>query len=372
MHIFAAILGSCLVVVVLLDAFETVVLARRAGRMFRITAAFYQLTWLPYAAVARRIKTGRRRENYLSFYGALSVLILLVCWAVGLILAFGLLQWSIGLKLNGVRPSLINDIYFSATTFFTLGLGDPRSLSSKYLMVLEAGLGYSFLGLVIGYLPIFYQSFSTRETRISLLDARAGSPPSAGELVVRAGTNSASLEQQLANWEEWAAELLQSQLSYPMLAYFRSQHTNQSWLGALVAIIDASALVILGAEGSLKRQGELTFAMGRHALVDLATVFATKPRQPHSDRLSPETLAQLRSAIAASKAPLRAESLTAEELEKLRAMYEPYAVALGIYFLMALPHWLPSQRAHDNWELTSWGRISSPFAVSDPFQHKPE
>src|SRR5689334_2867259 len=104
----------------------------------------------------------------------------------------------------------------------------------------------------------------------------------------RQGRNPDKLEQQLAIWEEWSAELLQSQLSYPMLAYFRSQH-----LGALTAILDASALVIICSEGDLKRQAELTFAMGRHAVVDLATVFRAKPVPPPAERLPAEVFFRL-------------------------------------------------------------------------------
>jgi hypothetical protein len=98
-------------------------------------------------------------------------------------------------------------------------------------MAIEGGLGFTFLALVIGYLPVLYQSFANREVRISLLDARAGSPPSAGELLIRQGPDPDRLEQQFANWEEWAAELLESQLSYPVLAYFRSQHMKPIMAG---------------------------------------------------------------------------------------------------------------------------------------------
>jgi hypothetical protein len=288
MRLFVGILGAGLLATVLVDVFTAVVLARRAQRLFRVTQIFYQLTWTPYAALARRIASGRRREDYLSIYGPLSLLTLFACWAIGLIAGFGLLQWAVGLQIRNVDASIGAAIYFSATVLGTLGLAEPLNVISKWIMVVEAGFGLSFLALVLSYLPVFYQSFSSRELRISLLDARAGSPPAAAELVLRQGPNPEKLEQQLANWEEWAAELLQSQLSYPMLAYFRSQHGNQSWLAALTATVDASALVIVCSEGDLKRQAELTFAMGRHTFVDLANVFRTKPVRPSQDRLPAE------------------------------------------------------------------------------------
>ena len=149
---------------------------------------------------------------------------------------------------------------------------------ARALTVIEAGVGFGFLALVIGYLPVLYQGFSRREVNISLLDARAGSPPSAGELLVRHVGDTAGLETLLRDWERWAAELMESHLSYPVLLYFRSQHEHQSWLGALTAVLDASALVMVGVEGGPVRQAQLTFAMARHAVVDLAQAAGVAPR----------------------------------------------------------------------------------------------
>lgn len=210
------------------------------------------------------------------------------------------------------------------------------------------------------------ESFSNQEARISLLDARAGSPPFAAELIRRQGRNPSRLETQLAQWEEWAAEFLETHLAYPMLAYFPSQHTNQSWLAGLTSIIDASVLVVVASDGDLKHQDELTFAMGRHALLDLATIFKT-PHQADENRLSTEVLGQLRSVISTTSTRLRPERLSEDKLNNFREMYGPYANALGRHSLMALPPWMPTSGSLDNWQTTSWGSIGSPFTVSDPF-----
>src|SRR5205823_4688769 len=201
-----------------------------------------------------------------------------------------------------------SDVYMSGTTFFTLGLGDvvPRTALAKTLTVIEAGTGFAFLAAVIGYFPVIYQAFSRREVAISLLDARAGSPPSASELLWRhrGDPGSAALTDLLRDWERWAADVLESHLSYPPLAYFRSQHYNESWLAALTTILDASAFIIVGLEGWCARQAELTFAMARHAVVDLAQVFSTPPR-PTAERLSSAQLAGLRKRLASDGLGLR-------------------------------------------------------------------
>src|SRR5262249_53222577 len=163
---------------------------------------------------------------------------------------FALLHWAFGSRIQtaNAHPGFGFVLYFSGTTFFTLGLGDitPLSTAARVLTVAEGGTGFGFLGIVIGYLPVIYQAFSRREVNISLLDARAGSPPSAAELLRRhsQGHQLESLQQLLHDWERWSAELLESHLSYPVLAYFRSQHNNQSWLSALTTMLDTSALVI--------------------------------------------------------------------------------------------------------------------------------
>ncbi|MGB6546779.1 MAG: hypothetical protein WBE97_14265, partial [Candidatus Acidiferrales bacterium] len=278
MRILAVIVGCVVSLAVVVDSFQTVILARRATRRWRISRAFYLSSWTVYSTVARRIKSDRRRETYLGVFGALSLVSLFALWACGLILAFALLQWAARGQLLASSSSFGNDLYYSTATFFTLSSPEPGSFWVKFLIVSEAGLGYSFLALVIGYLPVFYDSFSKRELRISLLDARAGSPPIAGELLLRQGANPDKLERQLADWEEWGAELLESNLSYPVLAYFRSQHSNQSWLSTLTTIVDASAVIMVASKGDLKTQAELSFAIGQHAMKDLSAVYRKQPR----------------------------------------------------------------------------------------------
>src|SRR5712691_1810241 len=224
----------------------------------------------------------------------------------------------------GTGPGFAADVYMSGTTFFTLGLGDvvPRTPLAKTLTVVEAGTGFAFLAAVIGYFPVIYQAFSRREMAISLLDARAGSPPTAGELLwrYRWDQHGDALGELLKEWERWAADVLESHLSYPALAYFRSQHYNQSWLGALTTMLDSSALVMVGLEGWCARQAALTFAMARHAVVDLAQVFNTPPEEP-AQRLSDAELSRLQARLAEAGLGLRDDVGAARQLAELRGMY---------------------------------------------------
>ncbi len=359
-RILSALLGISLILFILWEAFEAIVLPRRVTRKFRLTRFFYRNTWRLWSSVFRALSKGKRQETYLSYFGPLSLLLLLSIWAAGLIFGFALLNWGFLFPLKTFDDStgFATYLYLSGTTFFTLGLGDVAPLTpfSRALTVAEAGLGFGFLALVIGYLPGLNQSFSRREVNISLLDARAGSPPSAAEMLSRrcheAGTE--ELLQHLSEWERWAAELLESHLSYPVLAYFRSQHDNQSWLAALTTILDTSAFVQAAMEGACARQARLTFAMARHTIVDLSLIFKRPPYKAKRNRLAPEEFAQLYSTLAGAGLPLRKGDDIERELGELRGMYEPYVGALSSYLRMSVPPWISESGRRDNWEKSGW------------------
>jgi hypothetical protein len=362
MQFFCAIAGIVAILGILLDAFETVVLPRRVQRSFRLTSWFYRRTWIPYRRIANRIPKRSRRENFLGYFGPLSLILLLALWASGLIFGFALLQYGLGehFRLTGEPITFGLLIYHSGETFFTLGYGDvvPASGMARALAVTEAGLGFAFLGVVVGYLPTIYSSFSRREIEISLLDARAGSPPSSAELLSRFGNSpqQAVLDQIFKDWERWAAEVLESHLSYPALSFFRSQHNNQSWLGALLTILDASALVIAGVDGLRPEQAKITFAMARHAMVDLSQVVNARYDPLASDRLPEPELLRLRQKLAERGVKLREGAGFDEKLGQLRSLYEPYAQAIALNLSITLPPWIHADRQKDNWQAGPWDR----------------
>lgn len=362
MHVVITIIGILVVLAVLLDAFETVVLPRRVRRQYRITSWFYRRTWVPWRKITTHIKSPSQRENFLGYFGPLSLLVLLGLWAFGLILGFALLQYGAGehVQLSNEPITFGRLMYHSGETFFTLGYGDitPTSPTARLLAVLEAGMGFGFLGTVVGYLPTIYAAFSRREVQISLLDARAGSPPTAAELLGRFGNRPQQLEfdQILREWERWAGEVLESHISYPPLGFFRSQHSNQSWLGALTTILDTSALIIAGVDNLRCEQAKVTFAMARHAVVDLAQVSKATYDPQHVDRLPVEELARLRKVLAERSVKLKEGLEFEEKLRHLRSLYEPYSQSIARTLLITLPPWIHSEKKKDNWEAGPWDR----------------
>lgn len=364
----AAVFGVVIIWVVLLDAFETVVLPRRVMRNFKLTAYFYRRTWIPWRKIARKIKSTSRQQNFLGYFGPFSLILLLGFWATGLILGFALIQYGIGghEQLNQEPLTFGRILYHSGETFFTLGYGDivPISGAARALSVFEAGMGFAFLGVVIGYIPVVYSSFSRREIQISMLDARAGSPPSAAELLIRLagrtedpGVDQRVMDEVLRDWERWSAELLESQISYPVLTFFRSQHSNQSWLAALTTMLDVTSLVLTGIEGVHPGQAKLTFAMARHAAVDLAQVVNAKHDPSMADRLPQEEFSVLQAALATAGLRVRSDDYGREKLAKLRSMYEPYVHATGKNLMLTLPAWRHVERTRDNWQAGPWDRL---------------
>lgn len=357
MHLLCLILGLAAIGVVLLDAFETMILPRRASGKIRLTRLFYILTWRPWRAVASRIRDVRMRETAFSFYGPLSLLLLIATWACGLVLGFGFVFYGLGASVHDVvgLHGLRTCIYFSGTTLFTLGLGDvvPLNHWARSLVVIEAGMGLGFVAVVIGYLPVLYASFSHREVSIALLDSRAGSPPTAAELLRRhtfdGGAEALSLL--MAEWERWAAELLESHISYPLLCYFRSQHDNQSWLSALTAMLDSTALLLSIVESSSARQAQLTFAMARHAVVDLLKVFGLPAPPCQQERLPEDGFRQLCAALEEAGYRLKLDEPHLALLRKLRWMYEGQVAALSDFLCMPLPPFLSPAQRRDTWRL---------------------
>lgn len=371
MRTFTLIAGIVCLIVVLLDAFQTIILPRRATGRFRLTRIFYVLTWRPWVLLANCLPNARKRETAFSFYGPLSLILLLVMWAGVMILGFGLIYYSMGSPFNDStqKPDLRTDLYVSGTTIFTLGLGDvtPQTRHARELVILEAGTGFGFLAVVMGYFPVLYGAFSRREVSIALLDARAGSPPTAAELMRRHSYQGAEtdLSMLLVEWERWSAELLESHISYPLLCYFRSQHTNQSWLGALTAILDTSALLIAGIRGHEARQAQLTFAMARHALVDLSQIFSLPPRRDMPDRLPPERYDQLYKLLCQSGVSVCRDDQSYARLTDMRALYEPYAETLSRYLRMPLPPWIAEHPHKDNWQAVAKLRAKTEAANPD-------
>jgi len=359
--VFALIAGILLLVLLLQDAFEVMLLPRRVQRRWRLVRFYFRGTWAVWSAAGRLRREGAGRERLLSIYGPASMAVLFAVWAGGLIVAFALIQWAIQ---SGRHPTHFGDqLYMSGVTFFTLGYGDvvPTTGLSRLVAVLEAGAGFGLIAVVIGYLPVLYQLFSRREAHVIQLDARAGSPPTAATMLKRHAESDGleKLDELLRAWEVWGAELLESHLSYPMLAYYRSQHDDQSWLGALLAIMDTCALILVGVEDIKPLQARMTFAMARQVVLEMArSLGVSADKAADTDRLTQADFAKMVTIFEEVGLRWNGGADSPETLAAVRATYEPLAQGLARYLLIPLPGWVADENSSDHWERGPRGIIA--------------
>jgi hypothetical protein len=362
MWLVVLIASVLLIGLMLLDAFETTVLPRRVTHRYRFARLFFRTTWTGWRCVALRIPAGKWREAALSLFGPISVLAILVVWVLGLILGFAMLHWAADVwqDVSDGKSTFWTYLNWSGITFFTLGFGygdvTPVTSFGRVLVVVEAGLGFGFLAVMIGYLPGIQQVFSRREVAIGMLDARAGSPPTAGQLLIRLGQakNLATVDSFLAEWEAWSAELLESHLSFPLLSFYRSQHNNQSWLAAISLMLDTCALLMVEVKGHNPYRAQLTFAMARHTVVDLALIFGLRPQSPETDRLSDERRHALRQALRDAGLELHETAVCDQRLTEIRGMYEPFLESLSRSLLLPVPPIYSDSVSADNWQRSAW------------------
>jgi hypothetical protein len=358
-RVLVGVLGGALVALMLVEIFVTFLLPRRVKRDPKIVRSVFAYAWRPWRRLARGLST-QAADTMLGIYGPFGVILNLVLWVLAMMLGYACLQWAGGSHLGaGHAVDFGNDVFFSAATMASTGTAgmSAHTTFARVVQVIDAGSGLAVIAIVIGYLPALYQAFSRREATVSQLDARAGSPPSAGRLVLRSAQTGGwpALNAYLSSWETWVAELMETHLAYPVLAYFRSQHVNQNWLSAMCTVLDACAFTVSAAPPGTVDSARFTFAIARHAVVDLSYSFHVEPIAPPLDRLPSEDLEQLLSQLREAGAEPGADLATVKErLVRMRALYEPYINALGERLELGLPQWLAPESPADNWRTTEW------------------
>src|SRR5438874_1780753 len=333
MRVVAGIAGAVLIALMLSEFFVTFMLPRRVRRDPRIARGLIRLFWRPWRKVAHRLSTSSE-DTFLGLFGPLALLSQLLVGAVGLIIGFALLEWA------AVGGGFGHGLLFSSGLFLSAE-GASGSTAVHVIALFEAAIAIGVLFIVIGYLPAVYGSFSRREIAVSQLATRAGSPPAAGVILHRVAGRERwlELERDLRDWEAWAAELMETHLSYPILGWYRSQHVRQNWLAALTAMVDVAAFVTAVESDGEVEAAELTYAIGQHALSDLALQYRVKPGPV--DRLPDEQFEKLYGFVESALTNPVACDDAKERLRELRKAYESKAQALSQLLALDLPAWLP-------------------------------
>ena len=262
--------GLVLVLATLADAIGTLVAARGLTGRWRPARHFYWITWRLWRSVGRRLD--RHQEGFLSAYAPLTLLLLLGMWLFGLLVGWALVY-------NAARASLEGDsgfgslLYYSGTCLFTLGFGDILAQTSalRLAALAEAATGVATMALAISYLPVLYAAYGRRESQLLTLDDPSGEriQPTALIRIWAPGGDTDRLYRFFGEWERWTADILESHVSYPMLALFRSQHRGQSWITALGVVLDAAVLTCAIVPGAEQREPYFMYRRGRRALNEI-------------------------------------------------------------------------------------------------------
>src|SRR5256885_3875559 len=267
------IVGIAVVFYILNDVFQSVVVPRSTPARYRLTRWVVRPGWRAWRAIGLRTHSSGARERILGVFAPLVVVVLLLLWLSGLALGYGLIFYGLRAQLHPTVQDFPTALYFAGTSVLTIGFGDFVATSgvARVLALIAGGTGLGTIALASSFLFSLYGSFQRREILIVTLDARAGAPPSGVNLLetmARLGMVD-DLPRLFADWEKWAAEVLDSHLAYPVLAYFRSSHDNESWASALGAVLDATTLILTTVVDGPRGPAKMVFAMGTHLSEDL-------------------------------------------------------------------------------------------------------
>src|SRR5579864_3575274 len=277
LRVAVVLVGIAIVLYVLNDLFQGVVVPRPTPARWRLTRWTVRPAWRICRWWGLRSESNSRRERMFGTFAPAMVIALLFLWVSGLIIGYAFIFYGLG---NALHPAITNfgsAFYFAGSTVLTIGFGDIVATSglTRILALLAAGTGLGTIALAISFLFSLYASFQRREIQIVTLDARAGAPPSGVNLLetIRKYGLEDELPRLFSDWEKWAAEVHDSHLAYPMLAYFRSSHDNESWVSALGAALDASTLLLTTVIDGPRGPAKMMWGMGIHLVEDLSHFF---------------------------------------------------------------------------------------------------
>jgi hypothetical protein len=255
-RVLGLVAGILIVVATAWNVFTALVLPRITSS--RITAGVTKMISGAVRIISPHLPTYEVRDRVLSFVGPASMVTLFGLWVALLILGFGLIiWWNAGIAFASA-------IGIAGSSLFTLGIVSAPGAGPHTLEILAAGMGLLVIALVIAYLPALYNAFAARETEVTLLDARGGSPAWGPEILARAFwlDTMVELPDLYTAWERWASAVSESHSNYPGLIWFRSPVSRRSWLVSLVAIMDSAALFHAVSPDQTPRQARLCLSMG--------------------------------------------------------------------------------------------------------------
>lgn len=336
-----ALVGAVLVIWVLNDVFQSVVVPRPTPGL-RPTTILTRLTWPLWRRLGLRREQLADRERFLGQYAPLLLMSLLGTWIVGLLLGYGLVFLGMHAQIRPAPDDLLAAMYFAGTSLLTVGFGDVVALDTpaRAVSIVAATTGLGVVALSISFIFSLFASFQRREALVVTLDQRAGAPPSGVRLLetmAREGMGD-DIAPLFRDWERWAGEVLDTHVSYPILAYFRSTHDNESWIGALGAMLDAATLVATTLANGPTGQARMLCGAGAHLVEDLTNFF----RLPHEHEVGVEReeFDEARARLAAAGYATRDSDAAWSDFADVRASYASSLNALAQHWATPPSQWI--------------------------------
>lgn len=337
-----AILAGCaLVAINLFDVFQAVILPRESDPRLRVSAIATRAVWPVYSRLSLRISDTERRENFLGTYAPIALIGFLLMWAAGLILGYGLIFYGLRFQLHPV-PSFGDALYFAGVSFLTIGYGDfvPVGWAARVVSLFAGATGFSIVAIVTAFLFAVFGSFAARENFVVTFGTRAGAPPSGVTLLetyAKLGIFD-DLDEIFEAGLDWSAAVLESHMSYPVLAYFRSSHDYESWVGALGALLDAATLKLTVIKDGPPGHAKLCYGAARHLVNDLANYFGLSQEGDAGVERAEFDVAYAR--FVKAKLTLEEPDAAWEQFAALRASYAATLNAMARHFHIPPAQWV--------------------------------
>jgi hypothetical protein len=354
-EIIALLLGGIIILTTLNDVFQTAIVPRAVGRRLRMSYYVWRGAWNVWPSLAWNVAGGdaERREDLLALFAPAMLMLLPIMWGLFLIVGFGTIFWSLRYGLSPRGGNFGDTAYFAGTSLTTLGFGDivGRSGIARFVSIVAASTGLGLFSIITAYLFSLFGSFQARETFVVMLGARTGVPPSGVDLLTIAGHGGtrSNLPTLMIEAQRWIAQVMESHLAYPVLAYFRSSHDYQSWIGTLGTLLDSATLVMTTIEAVDDGQARVLYDLGRHATHDLAGHLGVEWKGTAPGLEQPEFE---RACTHLRDAGYRIDDAEAawSRFSSLRGAYAPQLDALARFFAIPPLQWIgdrsPLSRPH--------------------------
>ncbi len=345
LNISSVIVGIAVIALTLSDVFQSVVMPRTTGRRYRISFYVWRWIWHLWPKLAWRFYATDNdgREDFLAVFAPLMLISLIGLWVTLLIVGFASMLWGMRAGILPGHSSFGTMLYFAGTSLLTVGFGDVvgRSFGPRLASVLAALAGLSLLSILTAYLFAVFGSFQQRETFVVTLAARAGSPPSGVNLLAIAGYSMTreDLPALMIDAQRWGAAVMESHLAYPVLAFFRSSHDDQSWIGTLGTLLDAATLMMTTIDGMRDGQARIFYNVGRHATRDLSRYFRVNVAQ-EGVGVERSEFEHACDRLAAAGYALRERDEAWARFANLRSTYAPHLNLLARFFEIPALQWI--------------------------------